>query len=323
MLQQVCIREGSESTLTADGKCMCRPGYGGKRCGLPHSVLQLPWMAEKELVAGLQVRKKPRRLILVINDFFYDFDMLELSVRMLADLVEVFIIGEAEIDYGDRKNDTLVAALQRGYLQEDHHKLVYVNISHVSGANPLEKLHATTDGGLRLLSDIRPDDILIFSNPEQLFSRDFLMFLKIFHNYPQPVICQLDKYLHGLYWKVINPTSSDNEIIVRVANNFDSSLKRDHNAGSDAYHLRRRGKRSAVANAKESPEKDEYSEEVITTPSYNNILYVNRFGESSIAPGESGGVCGVSVHVFSTVFNNKVMNIISVHLGSRLITALL
>lgn len=54
--------------------------------------------------------------------------------------------------------------------------------------------------GLRLVSDVRPDDLLILTNGEEILNRDVVVFLKLFQGYPLPVKCQYRNYLYGFYW---------------------------------------------------------------------------------------------------------------------------
>lgn len=221
-------------------------------------------------------------------------------MKIVSNLVDVFIIGEVEVDYGHRRNDSLVASLARGYLTEYHQKLVYVNISDTSGASTMEKLHATTDGGLRLMSDLRPDDMLLFTTAEQILARNFLIFLKIFHNYPQPVKCDIERYLYGFFWKTKSQLTDKTNINNVAVNSFSNY----NNYNTDTLNRDRYLKKREIRGEREETN---YGDATVV---FNNIAFADRFGEKLLLPPESSEgmpqVCSVSVHVFSTVFEHKV-----------------
>lgn len=320
-----CVKEGSDPSLSTSGHCSCLPGWGGKRCGLPQSLLGVRWMTEPVLVAGLQVRKRPRRILLVVSDFLQDFRLLELNFRTLADLVDVFIVGEVESRY-TRRNESLVSRVRRGYAKEYHEKIVYVNISDHSASSPIDKLHYTTDRGLRLLSDLRTDDILLFATAEHVFNRDFVVFLKLFHNYPQPVLCDTKKYLYGFHWKVGDGVDRDLQKRVYSTNQYHLARKgrsvdgqgangrvnqvRD---GAKSVNSKKNGEKASNDKNGSSGKKEVMEETHLktTTPGLDSLQFADLYGAFPLLMAEKQlsslpRTCALSVHLFSNVFESKV-----------------
>ncbi|XP_018013957.1 uncharacterized protein LOC108670982 [Hyalella azteca] len=292
---EVCVKEGSNVTASSADRCVCNPGWGGRRCGLPQSVLSHSWMTEPKLVASLQVRKRPRRVIVFINNYYYDAGILELNIRMLGDLVDVYVVSEEEVLYR-HKNESFVFMLENGFLKDFHDKLVFVNITEPSLPS-IDKLHFTVVEGLKLISDLRVDDLFIFLTPEHILSRDFVLFLKLFHNYPQPVRCGFNQHVYGL--QLVLPSGSENINLSSEASEIKVASSNRHQFGS--VHISLEGA-SHVPNSSKRHRRDAFNNALF------NELYSNHTQfEQNISDVPS--ICAVSALVLSNVFENKMQRL--------------
>ncbi|XP_066955137.1 uncharacterized protein [Macrobrachium rosenbergii] len=66
--KDLCVREGTLVKASSEGNCVCRPGWKGKRCGVPEIMQRTDWMQNPELSKNIQLRKRPRRVILLMRE---------------------------------------------------------------------------------------------------------------------------------------------------------------------------------------------------------------------------------------------------------------
>ena len=55
---------------------------------------------------------------------------------------------------------------------------------------------------LRRLTDLRPDDVFVYSDPEELIRPEVLLFLKLYNGYTEPVSFQFRRAVFGYFWTV-------------------------------------------------------------------------------------------------------------------------
>lgn len=196
----LCVREGTHVDKSSEGNCICRKGWRGKRCGIPESVQQATWFHNPDITRNLQLRKRPRRVIMVIP-FTHEFDIFESNVNELNGLVDVFVIGEKNATFDENNLSPLLRRLKNMWLKEHQQKFVYIPLSDTEISDGIF-VNTLVRLGSRLISDIRPDDIFLVTNGEEILERSPVLFLKLFQGYPLPIKCQFKQYLYGFYWKL-------------------------------------------------------------------------------------------------------------------------
>ncbi|XP_063863291.1 beta-1,4-mannosyl-glycoprotein 4-beta-N-acetylglucosaminyltransferase-like isoform X2 [Scylla paramamosain] len=204
--KELCVREGTVVDESSETHCVCHTGWLGRRCGIPALLQSSPWIHDPEMINNLQLRRRVKRVILLLP-LSHEFDIFEANVNGLRDLVDVFIIGERKLN--SKASHPLLKKLKNGWLGDHQDKFIYVparesylmNSSHIQGI---------VHDGLRLLSDIRPDDLLILTSGEEIIARDVLVFLKLFQGYPLPIRCQFKHYIYGFFWRVENNRNGTN-----------------------------------------------------------------------------------------------------------------
>lgn len=205
--KDMCVKEGTVTENSSQGNCVCRDGWVGQRCGVPKVIQRTEWMKDRELTQKLQLKKRVRRVILV-TPFSYENDIFETNVNELNELVDVFVIGETNYTLANIQNSLpLLVKLKSGWLKDYQKKIIYVPVNEkdLMTGTLTQKLFNT---GLRLVSDIRPDDLLILTTGEEILNRDVVTFLKLFQGYPLPVKCQFKHYLYGFYWQVLEGSTN-------------------------------------------------------------------------------------------------------------------
>lgn len=198
--EDLCVREGTHVEKSSEGNCICKNGWRGKRCGVPESIQETSWFHNPDITRNLQLRKRPRRVIMVIP-FTHEFDIFESNVNELNGLVDVFVIGEKNVTMDENNLSPVLNRLKNMWLKEHQKKIVYIPLTET------EISDGTFEGtllrlGTRLISNIRPDDIFLITNGEEILERSSLLFLKLFQGYPLPIKCQYKQYLYGFYWKI-------------------------------------------------------------------------------------------------------------------------
>lgn len=182
---------------SSEAHCVCRTGWTGQRCGIPSSLKKAHWIHDTELTKSLQLRKRVKRVIMFVP-LSHEYEIFEANVNGLRDLVDVYVIGESSLKH-EKASYPLLEKLKNGWLSEHQDRFVYVPPRSDLNASLAE---GVAHDGLRLLSDIRPDDLLILTNGEEIIYRDVLVFLKLFQGYPLPIRCEFKQHLYGFYWKV-------------------------------------------------------------------------------------------------------------------------
>ena len=104
-----------------------------------------------------------------------------------------------------------------------HDKIVYV---------PLQKFptRGTSDGwfmdmylryymgliGLKRIHNVKPDDLFVLLDADEIPTREVLMFLKLYDGYPEPVRLAMRWSVFGFYWKR-KEEKSDRKTIEKIA----------------------------------------------------------------------------------------------------------
>ena len=210
---RTCFVEGLDErngTSATAGGCRCKTDWFGTACSVPGFISRswTPWSKD-----SLQVRWRPRR---VVNAFPFniEFDMLELRFAELASVVDVFLILESNYTaYGTPKPLHLLERMRNGTYSNVIDRVVYVLLDYFPAdgykdgwvADALIRNYLGTHG-LRRLDGLRPDDLLVLNDADELPRRELISFLKWHDGYSEPVTIAYRWSVFGFFWGV--PTSS-------------------------------------------------------------------------------------------------------------------
>lgn len=85
-----------------------------------------------------------------------------------------------------------------------------------SGVRSWPEFHQMIAGAgvFHLVTDYRPNDIIIFSNPDEIMSKDYITFLKLYENIPEPFAVTVHTSIFGFSLPSIRfPTEPESKVI--------------------------------------------------------------------------------------------------------------
>jgi len=185
---RTCFVEGLDEKkrggqVTADDGCPCKVDWFGSACSLPGFISRSSTSWSKD---ALRLRSQPRRVIYAFP-FNVEFDMLELRLAELADVVDVFLILESNYTRrGTLKPLRLLERLRNEtFLQNVAAKVVHIFLNHFPAkarkdGRVAEALYLNYLGthGLRRLGGLKADDLLVLTDADELPRRQLLSFLR-------------------------------------------------------------------------------------------------------------------------------------------------
>uniref|UniRef100_A0A8B9WIA6 Beta-1,4-mannosyl-glycoprotein 4-beta-N-acetylglucosaminyltransferase n=1 Tax=Bos mutus grunniens TaxID=30521 RepID=A0A8B9WIA6_BOSMU len=172
----------------ASGWSAVPPGWHGPSCGVPTVV--------------------PRRVINAIN-INHEFDLLDVRFHELGDVVDAFVVCESNFTaYGEPRPLKFREMLTNGTFEYIRHKVLYVFLDHfpLGGrqdgwiADDYLRTFLTQDGVSRL-RNLRPDDVFIIDDADEIPARDGVLFLKLYDGWTEPFAFHMRKSLYGFFWK--------------------------------------------------------------------------------------------------------------------------
>uniref|UniRef100_A0A8C3LP14 Beta-1,4-mannosyl-glycoprotein 4-beta-N-acetylglucosaminyltransferase n=2 Tax=Phasianinae TaxID=9072 RepID=A0A8C3LP14_CHRPC len=185
-------------------ECVCLPGWHGPSCGVP-TVVQYSNLPTKD---RLVPREIPRRVINAIN-INHEFDLLDVRFHELGDVVDVFVVCESNFTaYGEPRPLKFREMLLNGSYEYIRHKVLYVFLDHFPAggrqdgwiADDYLRTFLTRDGVSRL-RNLRPDDVFIIDDADEIPARDGVLFLKLYDGWTEPFAFHMRKSLYGFFWK--------------------------------------------------------------------------------------------------------------------------
>ncbi|XP_069855670.1 beta-1,4-mannosyl-glycoprotein 4-beta-N-acetylglucosaminyltransferase [Dipodomys merriami] len=197
-------RPGGRGSRRKWVECVCLPGWHGPSCGVP-TVVQYSNLPTKE---RLVPREVPRRVINAIN-VNHEFDLLDVRFHELGDVVDAFVVCESNFTaYGEPRPLKFRELLTNGTFEYIRHKVLYVFLDHFPPggrqdgwiADDYLRTFLTQDGVPRL-RNLRPDDVFIIDDADEIPARDGVLFLKLFDGWTEPFAFHMRKSLYGFFWK--------------------------------------------------------------------------------------------------------------------------
>ena len=222
-----CLGEGTANVFVrgTQAACICRPSWNGNHCSVPDAAMYtsaLRYMHSLKPALGTSTMPTSkgfenegsnsdtsvRRIIHAIT-FNVEWELLEARLYELGDLVDVYILVESNYtQYGDPKPLRLLERLRKGYLQEFHHKICYLFMDTFPDGGQengwiVDQFARTYIGthGLPKIKGLQPDDLFIYTDADEIPSREVLLFLKLHHSYPEPFGLALRWSVFGFFWK--------------------------------------------------------------------------------------------------------------------------
>lgn len=185
-------------------KCVCRPGWHGPYCGVPTMVYHSNIPTKERLTP----REVPRRVINAIN-INHEFDLLHARFHELSQAVDLFIVCESNFTaYGERRPLGFLQRLLNGTYDYVRHKLLYVFLDHFPEGGRQDGWIADdylrtflTRNGMSRVMGLRPDDVFVINDADEIPAHEALLFLKLFDGWTEPFALHMRKSLYGFFWK--------------------------------------------------------------------------------------------------------------------------
>ena len=199
------LKDSNDMTVSAGG-CWCKADWFGPACSVPGFIMRssTPWSKD-----SLRLRSQPRR---IINAFPFnaEIEMAELRFAELAEVVDVFLILESNYTmYGTPKKLHILERLRNGTYPNVAGKVVHVFLNYFPQkayqdgwiSDDLHRNYLGTHG-LRRLGGLRPDDLVVLTDADEIPRRQLMSFLKWHDGYSEPVLINYQWSVYGFFWGV-------------------------------------------------------------------------------------------------------------------------
>nr|XP_023652598.1 beta-1,4-mannosyl-glycoprotein 4-beta-N-acetylglucosaminyltransferase isoform X1 [Paramormyrops kingsleyae] len=185
-------------------KCVCRQGWHGPYCGVPTMVYHSSLPTKDRLTP----REVPRRIINAIN-INHEFDLLHVRFHELAQAVDLFLVCESNFTaYGEGRPLQFLHLLLNGTYDYVRHKILYVFLDHFPQGGRQDGWIADdylrtflTHNGMSRVRGLRPDDVFIINDADEIPAQEGILFLKLFDGWTEPFAFHMRKSLYGFFWK--------------------------------------------------------------------------------------------------------------------------
>ncbi|KAL4658101.1 beta-1,4-mannosyl-glycoprotein 4-beta-N-acetylglucosaminyltransferase, partial [Arapaima gigas] len=185
-------------------KCVCRQGWHGPYCGVPTTVYHSNLPTKERLTP----REVPRRIINAVN-INHEFDLLHVRFQELVQAVDLFIICESNFTaYGEERALNFLRLLLKGTYDYVRHKILYVFLDHFPEGGRQDGWIADdylrtflTRNGMSRVKGLRPDDVFIINDADEIPAWEGVLFLKLFDGWTEPFAIHMRKSLYGFFWK--------------------------------------------------------------------------------------------------------------------------
>ncbi|XP_044254429.1 beta-1,4-mannosyl-glycoprotein 4-beta-N-acetylglucosaminyltransferase [Tribolium madens] len=161
-------------------QCNCLPGWHGKDCGQPE-VIWRAFLTHRKPIKITGPRSFERRIIYVFAvDEFSDI-MAEIRINELGNIVDLFVL------YEDEGSDFLERKLNNNFVKNYHEKILYLKTKNINNA-------------LRLIRNLRDDDVILVSERNEVPNKFAIIFLKYYEKWPEPIRFRLRWSVFGFFW---------------------------------------------------------------------------------------------------------------------------
>ncbi|EFA02024.1 Beta-1,4-mannosyl-glycoprotein 4-beta-N-acetylglucosaminyltransferase-like Protein [Tribolium castaneum] len=161
-------------------QCACLPGWHGKDCGQPE-VIWRAFLTHRTPIKIIGPRSFERRIIYAFAVDKFSEIMTEIRINELGDIVDLFIL------YEDEESDFLERKLNNNFVKNYHEKILYLKAKNIKYA-------------LRLVRNLRDDDVILTSERNEVPNKYAIIFLKYYDKWPEPVRFRMRWSVFGFFW---------------------------------------------------------------------------------------------------------------------------
>lgn len=186
----LCFRDGREPG-DDNSLCKCKFDYHGKDCGQPE-VLWRAFMTSKIPLNLSSARREPHKIIYFIQTTIISMETLKIQIMELSDIVDLFVLCENRL----AKNQPFQFNATE-FLKQIGRKIVVVSDGKCTPKIVYKKFRR----GVGMEKGVTGDDVILFSNGDEILNWRAVKFFKWYDNWPQPVRFRLKYTVYGYYWQ--------------------------------------------------------------------------------------------------------------------------
>lgn len=188
--ESLCFRDGIEPG-DDDSICKCKSDYHGRDCGQPE-VLWRAFMTSKIPLNLAYPRREPHKIIYFIQATIISMETLKIQIMELNEIVDLFVLCDNSVtrDQSFRLNGT-------EFLKQMDRKIVIVS-DHKCTPKVVYKKFRRRVG---VEKGVTADDVILFSNSDEILNWRAVKYFKWYDNWPQPVRFRLKYTVYGYYWQ--------------------------------------------------------------------------------------------------------------------------
>jgi beta-1,4-mannosyl-glycoprotein beta-1,4-N-acetylglucosaminyltransferase len=253
---QICFNEGTESTsnraspvqvtnkteneedFDSQSSCLCKPGWHGGSCSEPEIIWRAFITSRLPMNQAPTFTRNPHNVFHIISNItFISLETLEIQILELYEVVNVFVL--CDLTVFEDPSLLIRHQLRKGFLQKYLDRILLIKDSTCSRASIYRHMKKIFG------SQLRPMDVLIFGNNDEILNRKAVNYLKWHNHWPQPLIFRMRWNVFGFFW--IHPDNTISSTVACQTNileqvyksNPDNILKKssDHLKVGDLNHF--------------------------------------------------------------------------------------
>lgn len=186
----LCFRDGVESV--DNSICKCKFDYHGKDCGQPE-ILWRAFMTSKIPLNLSSTRREPHKIIYFIRTTTISMETLKIQIMELNGIVDLFVLCEL----GSTTRDQSFHLNVTEFLKQLSGKISVLHDNKCTPKNVYKKFRR----GVGLEKGITADDVVLFSESDEILNWRVVKYFKWYDNWPQPVRFRLKYTVYGYYWQ--------------------------------------------------------------------------------------------------------------------------
>lgn len=189
--ESLCFRDGIEPG-DDNSICKCKSDYHGRDCGQPE-VLWRAFMTSKIPLSLPSPRWEPHKIIYFIQTTIISMETLKIQIMELNEIVDLFVL--CELNSGTRDQSFRLNATE--FLKQMHRKIVILSDHKCTPKVVYKKFRR----GVGVEKGVTADDVILFSNSDEILNWRAVKYFKWYDNWPQPVRFRLKYTVYGYYWQ--------------------------------------------------------------------------------------------------------------------------
>lgn len=174
--------------------CICKPGWHGISCSEPEIVWRAFLKSRQPLSQPPKISRNPHHVFYIISNVsLVTMETLEIQILELVDIVNVFILCDKISS--DEPSLLIRRQMNSGFLQTFQEQILLIKDLTCSRMNILRQMRKTFG------SQMKPLDVLIFGNTDEILNKKAIDYLKWHNHWPQPLVFRMRWNVFGFFFQ--------------------------------------------------------------------------------------------------------------------------